>query len=353
MTFNSYSLAGPDPRPMTVEEVRCLKKLVRENTPENPIIVNIGAYIGVSTLAMLEERPGALIYSVDTKPCPSEMENATRAGLDASRIIRILGRSQDKGKEWDKPIDFMWIDGDHNYEAVRDDILVWAPWVVDGGVIAVHDCFDGDPPPHNPSGAGQAVRELMPPEDMIMNCGRIRAFKRVATALGWFEDMLFDLASETTSGCIVELGTFHGSRTIVLARGARAGNGATVYTIDDYTQKTGWIGEFYGPLDKEIFKANIRKAGVVVTLINKEISEAAQSWTEPIGLLYWDLGVKNRFWQDWLDWNKHIVRGGVAVVKDTGNRDLGATATMDTINDSGIFERESFRGGVTVLRRIK
>ncbi|GAH40581.1 unnamed protein product, partial [marine sediment metagenome] len=40
MTFNSYSLAGPDPRPVTVEEVSCLKKLVQENTPENPIIVN-------------------------------------------------------------------------------------------------------------------------------------------------------------------------------------------------------------------------------------------------------------------------------------------------------------------------
>ena len=200
------------------------------------------------------------------------------------------------------------------------------------------------------------MRELMDSKDLIMTCERIRAFRRVPHTQGmgrWFGDMLFGLAEETTSNCIVELGTFHGRGTILLARGARAGNGAKVYTIDDYTQKRGWTEEFYGPLDKEIFKANIRKAGVEVTLINKEISEAAQNWTEPIGLLYWDLGAKNRFWQDWLDWNKHIVRGGVAIVKDTANSDLGATEKIDTIVEAGIFERESFRGGVTVLRRIK
>ena len=352
MTFNSYSLAGPDPRPVTVEEVRCLKKLVQVNTTENPTIVNIGAYIGVSTLAMLEERPGATIYSVDIEPCLDEMKNATRAGLDASRIIRMLGRSQDIGKEWNKPIDFMWIDGDHNYEAVMEDILTWAPWVVDGGVVAVHDCFDDEPPPHNPSGAGRAVRELMDSKDMIMKCDRIRAFKRTAyPGQEWARDMLFDMASETTVGCIVELGAFHGRGSIILARGARAGSGATVYTVDDYTQKTGWYGEFYGPLDKDIFRANIRKADVVVTLIQNTFHKAAQQWTEPIGLLFWDAGVTNRFWTDWLDWSKHIVQGGYFVVKDTERGALGTWPHIEDVLEAGEFVRDSIRDGIIVLRK--
>ncbi len=48
MTFNSYSLAGEDPNPMTVEEVQCLKRLIKENMGKSPVIINIGAGIGVS-----------------------------------------------------------------------------------------------------------------------------------------------------------------------------------------------------------------------------------------------------------------------------------------------------------------
>lgn len=168
----------------------------------------------------------------------------------------------------------------------------------------------------------------------------------------WFSDKLFDLASEVQEGCIVELGTEHGTGTILLARGARAGYGAQVYTVDDYTAKKGWVGELYGPGDLKIFKYKIKMARVSIILIKKSFHEAAHHWHQPIGMWYWDPGMKNRFWQDWLDWNKHIVRGGIAVVKDAAHGDLGATAVMNTINDSGIFERESFRDGVTVLRRV-
>lgn len=168
----------------------------------------------------------------------------------------------------------------------------------------------------------------------------------------WLADLLFDLASNVEHGCIVQHGTFQGVGAILLARGARAGHGAQVYTVDDYTTKVGWIGETYGPEDLPIFRENIRKANVHVTLIHKDISEAARDWTEPIGLWYWDPGAKNRFWQDWLDWSKFVVSGGVAVIKDTGTSDLGATEKMDSIVSDGDFVRELFRGGTTVLRRL-
>ena len=178
MTFTSYSLAGEDPNPMTVEEVHCLKRLIKENMGKSPVIINIGAGIGVSTLAMLEERPEALIFSIDVDPCEGEIENAQKAGLNSSRIVRILGRSQDVGRHWPCRVDFIWVDGDHRYEGVLEDIRVWAGYIEPGGVMAFHDCFDGDPPKHNPSGAGQAVREMMHLDDLIMKCERIRAFKR-------------------------------------------------------------------------------------------------------------------------------------------------------------------------------
>ena len=178
MTFNSYSLAGEDPNPMTVEEVHCLKRLIKENMGKSPVIINIGAGIGVSTLAMIEERPDATVYSIDVDPCEGEFENVRKAGLDTTRVIRLLGRSQDIGRHWSFHADFVWVDGDHSYEGARGDILAWGKYIVSGGVMAFHDYFEGDPPPHNPSGAGQAVRELMHKDDLIMKCERIRAFKR-------------------------------------------------------------------------------------------------------------------------------------------------------------------------------
>jgi predicted O-methyltransferase YrrM len=36
-------------------------------------------------------------------------------------------------------IDFIFIDGDHSYEACKADIAAWAPFVKRGGVMAFHD----------------------------------------------------------------------------------------------------------------------------------------------------------------------------------------------------------------------
>lgn len=174
--FTSYDLAGPDPNPMTVDEVKYLKELVRWAQPK--IIINIGAERGTSTLAMLEEVPNATIYSIDISPCEAEFENLAKAGFDADRVIRLLGRSQSIGKAWTYEVDFIWIDGDHSYEAVRADIEAWFPHLKHEGIIAFHDYFEGDPPAHNPSGAGRAVRETMGSYELVLSYERIRAFKK-------------------------------------------------------------------------------------------------------------------------------------------------------------------------------
>lgn len=167
----------------------------------------------------------------------------------------------------------------------------------------------------------------------------------------WLQKKRFDLASETKEGCIVELGSFRGRGTIVLARGARAGYGAHVYTIDDYTTKRGWANEPYGPKDKAIFIDNLRWAEVTATLIHKDVHEAAHDWDEPIGMLAWDIGVKGQFWQDWNDWSKHVVRGGVVLIRDTMDGRIGTFEKIKTIEAEGVFEKEDFGFGVTILRR--
>ncbi len=177
MTFSSFDLAGPDPSPMTVEEVKMLKRLVAE-LPDNPVIINIGAERGTSTLAMLEERQDAIIFSIDVGPCESEKENIHRAGLDETKVIRLFGRSQDIGRFWPFYVDFVWVDGDHSYDGVLGDIETWLRKIGAGGIFAFHDYFEGTPPPHNPSGAGQAIREKMIDKyDLIASVDRLRAFR--------------------------------------------------------------------------------------------------------------------------------------------------------------------------------
>lgn len=57
--------------------------------------------------------------------------------------------------------DMVFIDGDHSYESVRDDILAWLPCVVDGGILCGHDF-------HHPP-VRQAVTEFFGPQFAIDN----------------------------------------------------------------------------------------------------------------------------------------------------------------------------------------
>jgi cephalosporin hydroxylase len=43
-------------------------------------------------------------------------------------------------------LDFLFIDGDHSYEGVRQDFEMYAPLVGDGGLIAIHDIAITDKP---------------------------------------------------------------------------------------------------------------------------------------------------------------------------------------------------------------
>ena len=121
---------------------------------------------------------------------------------------------------------------------------------------------------------------------------------------------LYELATEAQGGCIVELGAYHGLGAINLALGARDGSGPKVYTVDDFLARTAHAGQTYVPENKAQFLKNILDAGVDVTLVNADIFQAADTWTEPIALLVGDTGdhSPDQFFQAW---GRHIVPGGV------------------------------------------
>jgi SAM-dependent methyltransferase len=74
--------------------------------------------------------------------------------LELIRPIR-LGSLEAAAQYAPGSLDFVFIDGDHDYAAVRADIVAWLPLVKDGGVLAGDDFLDQWP------GVQRAVRELL------------------------------------------------------------------------------------------------------------------------------------------------------------------------------------------------
>jgi len=57
----------------------------------------------------------------------------------------IIDRSDNASKQFDKEsIDFVFIDGDHSYKSVKNDINCWEPKVQEDGLIMGHDYNWGD-----------------------------------------------------------------------------------------------------------------------------------------------------------------------------------------------------------------
>jgi predicted O-methyltransferase YrrM len=152
-------------------EIDWIKVQVSTLDPE-PIIINIGAAAGVSTLAMLEIRPDALIYSCEVDPGAGEYSSIERAGLDRSHVIR-LGESAEAGRNFIGLVDFIFVDGGHEAAQVIADIAAWLPHLKRDGVIAFHDY-------HNPNlpdvkrGVDMAIGNL----EVIANVETIRAYRK-------------------------------------------------------------------------------------------------------------------------------------------------------------------------------
>ena len=178
--LRSYDLAGENPRPMTIDEVDGLKELVNE-LPDNPIIIQIGAERGVSTMAMLEQRPDALILSIDLDERPEEFNHLKQGELPWQNVVRLLGRSQDIGVLLPTKIkcNLLFIDGDHRYEAVLADVRLWTSCVVLGGIIALHDYIPPPIPPQIKSRVYHVVEEtLRKTHQEIMWTDRLIAFRQ-------------------------------------------------------------------------------------------------------------------------------------------------------------------------------
>ncbi len=120
------------------------------------VLVEIGAGLGASAVLMLANAPSsALIYSIDSFTGDTKRsfhvseqrcrENVSKALASSDRMGTIkrwflYNRSSHQiANSWDKPIDFLYVDGDHRYEAVKQDFNDWFKYIKPNGVLLLHD----------------------------------------------------------------------------------------------------------------------------------------------------------------------------------------------------------------------
>jgi glycosyltransferase involved in cell wall biosynthesis/predicted O-methyltransferase YrrM len=112
-------------------------------------VVEIGVSEGGSAYELAQViAPDASLYLIDPYPRGRIGVNFSRvtarrlvakAATNGLRVEWLRQFSSDAVRDWSKPIDFLFIDGDHAYEAVRGDWEQWTPHVAPNGFVALHD----------------------------------------------------------------------------------------------------------------------------------------------------------------------------------------------------------------------
>jgi hypothetical protein len=142
--------------------------------------VEVGSYYGWSTAYLAKElmkhNPNAIFYAIDLFDLPLPEESKGSGGTEIPfmrerqyRIFLKTLKSNEvtdfvtviKGCSWDmaanfddNSLDFVYIDADHSYIAVKKDIAAWAPKMKKGGILAGHDYGSHE-------SVRQAVQELL------------------------------------------------------------------------------------------------------------------------------------------------------------------------------------------------
>jgi predicted O-methyltransferase YrrM len=124
--------------------------------PDGANLVEIGSFKGRSTCCLAFGCRGTnkRVYAIDTfdgGPDLPRYDSFQEFCLNLKRcelseyFEPVMGISWEFAKTWNKPIDFLFIDGSHIYEDVSADFASFLPHVVPGGIIAFHDVHENHP----------------------------------------------------------------------------------------------------------------------------------------------------------------------------------------------------------------
>jgi predicted O-methyltransferase YrrM len=164
---------------MPDDEGLLLHRVARERLPHGPVL-EVGTYCGKSAiyLGAAAREVGGTVFTVDhhrgseenqagwehhdptlvdpevglMDTLPTFRRTLAAAGLE-EQVVAVVGRSRTVSAHWRTPLSMLFIDGGHGEEPAHDDYEGWAPWVMSGGLLVIHDVFpdpaDGGRPPYD------------------------------------------------------------------------------------------------------------------------------------------------------------------------------------------------------------
>lgn len=140
-------------------------------------VLEVGSFLGLSTCHLAKGCAAVghgVVHAVDTfqgnpgkeelylreltPPHRTILENF-RANVKAAGVEHLVvphvGSSRDAARDLPGPFRIVFIDGCHDYAAVREDIELWSPKLRSGGYLVCHDYSDGFP------GSMRAIEECV------------------------------------------------------------------------------------------------------------------------------------------------------------------------------------------------
>jgi predicted O-methyltransferase YrrM/predicted DCC family thiol-disulfide oxidoreductase YuxK len=185
------------------KEANALFELTRDRAPQrDAVVVELGSWVGKSSILLaagMRHKQNPRLFCVDPfgldenpafqeqhyAPLISKMRrsleeafhrNIRRCGF-SGMVCAQKGYSFEVVRSWTKPIDILFIDASHGYEAVHRDVLEWTPFLKVGGTVALHDVS-----PTWPGPSQVMAEDLQPPyfEDLEQADSLTWAVKRTA-----------------------------------------------------------------------------------------------------------------------------------------------------------------------------
>ena len=147
------------------KEAVYLYEAARSIEGQDPTVVEIGTWLGKSAIVLgkaVQDRKNAKVICIDPFNAEGDrgsrrvyerirrsmnqtleeacLQNIKENGVDG--VVQLIkGYSHDVVLSWNQPIDLLFIDGNHDYAAVRRDFDDWTRFLVRGGLLVMDDVY--------------------------------------------------------------------------------------------------------------------------------------------------------------------------------------------------------------------
>lgn len=132
----------PNPS-MSIKEIALMKKILKEHSKSFNVAVELGSFEGGTSILISKAlKKGATlhlveIFAVNGSDVRPRFLNNVLPKFKNMKLIEVP--THDAAPLFTEPIDFLFIDADHQDHSIQEDCKDWLPKVVPGGIVAFHD----------------------------------------------------------------------------------------------------------------------------------------------------------------------------------------------------------------------